>query len=448
MEEGKGKMENRYQNDVAVCVPQVLLPKKGTDYHKWAVVACDQYTSQPEYWEEAKRIVGDAPSTLELILPEAYLEKPDEDERIANIKSHMREYMEKGILQEQEQGFVLVTRTVAGNTRTGLVMALDLEAYDYQKGAATLIRATEGTIVSRIPPRLRIREGAPIELPHILVLIDDPDQTVIEPLALKKTKLKKLYDTDLMLDGGHITGHLVSEEDDVLGVLNALGQLKDAEKFREKYGDHAPLLFAMGDGNHSFATAKANWEKIKAALPEGERADHPARYALVEVENVHDEGIVFEPIHRVVFGASGNRAIETLLRHLKAQNGGARVELGRMPCAQGGDTHVMPFITGEVEGAFVVNNPSSQLAVGTLQAAIDELLKEIAGTEVDYIHGADVVKELSRKGGAIGFLLPAMEKHELFPTVMVDGALPRKTFSMGEANEKRYYMECRLIEKK
>jgi hypothetical protein len=446
--EEKGKMEDRYQNDVAVCVPRVLLPKKGTSYHKWAVVACDQYTSQPEYWEEAKRIVGGAPSTLELILPEAYLEKPDENERIASINAHMREYMETGVLQEQEQGFVLVTRTVAGNTRTGLVLALDLEAYDYRKGSTTLIRATEGTIVSRIPPRLKIREGAPVELPHILVLIDDPDRTVIEPLALKKAKLKELYDTDLMLDGGHITGHLVSEEDDVLGVLNALDQLKDADNFREKYGDYAPLLFAMGDGNHSFATAKANWEKIKETLLEDERADHPARYALVEVENVHDAGIVFEPIHRVVFGASGNRAIETLLRHLKAQNGSARVELGRMPCAQGGDTHVMPFITGEVEGAFVVNNPRSQLAVGTLQAAIDALLKEIAGTEVDYIHGADVVKELSKKGGAIGFLLPAMKKSELFPTVMVDGALPRKTFSMGEANEKRYYMECRLIAKR
>jgi hypothetical protein len=250
-----------------------------------------------------------------------------------------------------------------------------------------------------------------------------------------------------MLNGGHITGHLVSAEDDILGVLNALGQLKDAEQFREKYGDHAPLLFAMGDGNHSFATAKANWEKIKAGLPEGEWKDHPARYALVEVENVHDDGIVFEPIHRVVFGASGNRAIETLLRHLKAQNGAARVELGRMPSAQGGDTHFIPFITGEVEGAFVVNQPKTQLAVGTLQVAIDELLKEIAGTEVDYIHGADVVKELSKKGGAIGFLLPTMKKSELFPTVVYDGALPRKTFSMGEANEKRYYMECRLIEK-
>ncbi len=441
-------MEERYQNNVAVQVPRVLLPKKGTNYHKWAVVACDQFTSQPEYWEEAKRIVGKAPSTLELILPEAYLEKPGEKERIAAIKASMRAYLDEGILEEKPQGFVLVTRTVEGNTRTGLVMALDLEAYDYQKGSTTPIRATEGTIVSRIPPRLKIREGAPIELPHILVLIDDPDRTVIEPLALKKAKLQKLYDTDLMQDGGHITGHLVDAEDDILGVLGALEQLKDAEKFRAKYGDHAPLLFAMGDGNHSFATAKAYWEKVKETLPESERADHPARYALVEVENVHDDGIVFEPIHRVVFGVSGNRAMETLLRFFKEQNGCARVELGRMPCAQSGDTHIMPFLTGDVEGAFIVNCPKTQLAVGTLQAAIDALLAEVPGTEVDYIHGAEVVKELSKKGGAIGFLLPAMKKSEFFPTVVYDGALPRKTFSMGEANEKRYYMECRRIEKK
>lgn len=441
-------MEDRYRNDVAVQVPRVLLPKKGTDYYKWAVVACDQFTSQPDYWENAKRIVGKAPSTLEMILPEAYLEKPGEAERIVSIKEHMREYLDKGILEEKPQGFVLVTRTVGGATRTGLVMALDLEAYDYSKGSTTLIRATEGTIVSRIPPRLKIREGAPIELPHILVLIDDPDKTVIEPLTQKKAQLTKLYDTDLMLDGGHITGHLVDGENDIVGVLNALGVLKDQERFSKKYGDRAPMLFAMGDGNHSFATAKANWEKIKAALPEEERADHPARYALVEVENVHDDGIVFEPIHRVVFGASGNRAIETLLRHFKSQYSCARVELGRMPCAQGGDTHILPFITGEVEGAFIISCPTSQLAVGTLQGALDAAVGEICGCEIDYIHGADVVKELAKKGGAIGFLLPKLEKSEFFSTVIYDGALPRKTFSMGEANEKRYYLECRSLEKK
>lgn len=441
-------MEERFQNDVAVQVPHILLPKKETDYYKWAVVACDQFTSQPGYWEEAKRIVGKAPSTLELILPEAYLEKPGEAERIKSIKTHMREYLDKGVLEEKPQGFVLVTRTVGGVSRTGLVLALDLEAYDYSKGSTTLIRATEGTIVSRIPPRLKIREGAPIELPHILVLIDDPERTVIEPLVEKKAKLNKLYDTNLMLDGGHITGHLVDGEDDIRGVLSALAVLKDEKRFSEHYGDRAPMLFAMGDGNHSFATAKANWEKIKADLPEQERTDHPARYALVEVENVHDDGIVFEPIHRVVFGMSGNRAIETLLRYFKAQNDCVKVELGRLPCAQGGDTHVLPFVTGEVEGAFIVSCPKSQLAVGTLQAALDEVAKEVCGTEIDYIHGADVVKELSRKGGAIGFLLPAMKKSEFFSTVIYDGALPRKTFSMGEANEKRYYLECRSLERK
>lgn len=439
-------MTDQYQNDVAVRVPRVLLPKKGTDYYKWAVVACDQFTSQPDYWEEAKRIVGKAPSTLELILPEAYLEKPGETERIKSIKAHMRDYLNQGILEEKSQGFLLVSRTVGGKTRKGLMLALDLEAYDYAKGSTTLIRATEGTIVSRIPPRLKIREGAPIELPHILVLIDDPGRTVIEPLAQKQAKLTKLYDTDLMLDGGHITGRLVDQEEDIRGVLSALSALKEKERFSEQYGDRAPMLFAMGDGNHSFATAKANWERIKTDLPEAERADHPARFALVEVENVHDEGIVFEPIHRVVFGASGNRAIETILRHLKAQHDCARVELGRLPCAQSGDTHILPFITGEVEGAFIVSCPKSRLAVGTLQPALDEAVKEICGAEVDYIHGADVVKELSRKGGAIGFLLPAMKKSEFFATVICDGALPRKTFSMGEANEKRYYLECRSLE--
>ncbi len=438
---------DRYANNVGVCVPRVLLPKPDADFAKWAVVACDQFTSEPEYWQKAAQIVGDAPSTLELILPEAFLGKPEEAEKIASVRSHMQAYMDEGVLVPREQGFVLVTRTVEGKTRLGLVMALDLEAYDYKKGATTLIRATEGTIVERIPPRLKIREGAPLELPHILVLIDDPDRTVIEPLAARKNAFELLYDTDLMLDGGHVEGRLVSDEAAVLGVLDALKGLTDEKKFMDQYGVNKPLLFAMGDGNHSLATAKANWEKIKAALPESERSDHPARYALVEVENVHDEGIVFEPIHRVLFGVGGDEAVQKLLSHLKAQNGDACVERGAHT-ASGGEQHVLPFITGGVEGSFVVTSPAQQLAVGTLQNAIDAVLRETKGTEVDYIHGADVVRKLSGKDDAIGFLLPAMQKSELFPTVVFDGALPRKTFSMGEANEKRYYMECRLIEKK
>ena len=436
----------KYQNKVGVSVPKVMLPGKNADFSKWAVVACDQYTSQPAYWDKAAEIIGNAPSTLALILPEAYLGKPEEAEKIISIRANMQRYMAEGILTELPQGFVLVERQVAGKVRTGLVMALDLEAYDYTKGATTLIRATEGTIVERIPPRLKIREGAPLELPHILVLIDDPDKTVIEPLAQKSDKLELLYDTDLMLDGGHVTGRLVDGEADINGVLAALAKLTDKTAFAAKYGDAAPLLFAMGDGNHSFATAKAYWEKVKADLPQSEWEGHPARYALVEVENVHDAGIVFEPIHRVLFGLYGNAAMEKLLKVLKAQNGDAKVELG-LHKPTGGKTHVLPFLTGETEGAFIVDAPAAQLAVGTLQNAIDAVLKETPGTSVDYIHGEDVVRELSLKGDAIGFLLPAMAKDELFPTVVYDGALPRKTFSMGEANEKRYYMECKKIVK-
>ena len=336
-----------YPNDVGVLVPNVLLPPKGTDFEKWAVVACDQYTSQPEYWERVREIAGDEPTTLDLILPEAFLGQPDEAERIAAIRENMEAYLRLGVLEEQPQGFVLVRRTAAGKTRNGLVMALDLEQYDYHKGSTTLIRATEGTIESRIPPRLRIREGAPLELPHILVLIDDPERTVIEPLVEQADRLPLLYDTDLMLGGGHVEGRLVSDGAAIRGVLDALTALTDADAFHEKYGDHAPLLFAMGDGNHSFATAKANWEQIKAALPEPLRRTHPARYALVEVENVHDAGIVFEPIHRVVFGVDGYRAVALLQKHLAAQNGGVEVRYFEETDGPIGilarDAHVLPF---------------------------------------------------------------------------------------------------------
>ena len=433
-----------YENSVGVLVPEILLPPQGTDMYKWAVVACDQFTSQKEYWEEARRIIGDAPSTLDLILPEAWLGAQDEQERIARIKEKMQEYLHNGTLGKQPQGFVLVERTAAGNTRHGLVMALDLEKYDYSKGSGTLIRATEGTIVERIPPRLRIREGAAVELPHILVLIDDPEETVIEPLTAQAEKLPLLYDTDLMLGGGHISGRLVSGEKEIMGVLESLTALSDKAAFEKKYGSKPVLLFAMGDGNHSLATAKENWEKIKATLPEEQREDHPARYALIELNNVHDKGIVFEAIHRNVFGIPGEKLVEALLQKLREQNGGA--EIGPEQAPAGGEKHVIPFYYGDKSGAFIVTEPAVQLAVGTLQNAIDAVLKELGG-EVDYIHGIDVVKELARKPDTTGFLLPDMEKSELFPTVVYDGALPRKTFSMGEAAEKRYYMEARLLEK-
>ena len=364
----------RYENSVGVLVPSVLLPRTGTDYSKWAVVACDQYTSQPAYWEEAEALVADAPSTLKLILPEAYLGKPGEAERIQKIQRAMRTYLDTGVLREQEQGFVLVRREAEGKTRLGLILALDLEEYDYAKGSQTLIRATEGTIVERIPPRLRIREGAPMELPHILVLIDDPGRTVIEPLAVQADKLPLLYDTELMLGGGHVTGRLVADPELIGNVLGALAVLNDADAFQAKYGQgHKPMLFAMGDGNHSFATAKAAWEQLKPTLSEAERKDHPARFALVEIENVHDEGIVFEPIHRVLFGVDSDAAISRIGELLASESASVRLinckcgDLERLTADTPASVHALPFFCGESCGLFEVKGPLQQLPVGTLQ---------------------------------------------------------------------------------
>jgi len=441
----------RYQNSIGVKVPEILLPSAGVSLEKWAVVACDQYTSQPDYWEACEKIVGDAPSTLKIMLPELYLDKPDEAERIEKIRANMDAYMKEGVLENKGEGFVLVKRTCAGKTRVGLVMALDLEAYDYTKGSETLIRASEGTIVERIPPRLRIRWGAPLEMPHILVLIDDPNRTVIEPYAANSDKLEKLYDIELMQGGGHIEGYFVNDPESIEKTIACIDHLK--VEFAERYGaDRAPMLFAMGDGNHSFATAKANWEKLKAELPEAERENHPARYALVEIENVHDDGIVFEPIHRVVFGIEKDKAIAYLSEQLGAANGSCELKTfatrEEMEAALADEckcAHLLPIVFEGGFGYFKVKDPAAQLAVGTLQNAIDPMLKAFEGSSVDYIHGAEVVVELGSKKGNMGFLLPAMAKSEFFDTVVYDGALPRKTFSMGEAEEKRYYLECRRI---
>ena len=431
-----------YKNSVGVLVPKIMLPRAGVDMQKWAVVACDQYTGQPEYWQAARQFIGDAPSTLDLFLPEAFLGREGEDERIASIRQNMLRFCADGILQTLPQGVILVKRQVAGNTRFGLVLALDLEEYDYSAGSQTLIRATEGTIADRIPPRLKIRQGATVELPHILVLIDDPNRTVIEPIAAHTDTLNMLYDTDLMMGGGHITGWQVNDETHIHNILAALTELASPAAFNKKYAGKAPLLFAMGDGNHSFATAKANWTKIKPTLSDNERESHPARYALVEVENVHDAGIVFEPIHRILFNVDPADAIQKVRVFLAARNTEAFIT-DDVRVQDGG--HVLPFVSGAGNGAFFVPKPTQQLPVGTLQTALDAFLAQNPKAEIDYIHGADVVNKLARRVDALGFILPAMEKDALFPTVIYDGALPRKTFSMGEANEKRYYLEARSL---
>lgn len=449
--EAKSIMNPKFKNNIGICVPELMMPGKKVDLTKWACVACDQYTSQPDYWNSVEQIVGDAPSTLRLMLPEIYLEKPGEAERIVAIRKAMNDYMADGTLENRGEGFVFTRRTVDGKVRNGLVVALDLECYDYSKGSTTLIRATEGTIVERIPPRLKIRDGAPLELPHILVLIDDDKKSVIEPIAEKLDKIEQLYDFDLMMNGGHVEGWLVNDEGMVADVINALTALVDPNKYGTEM---PPLLFAMGDGNHSFATAKANWEKCKAELTEEERKDHPARYALVELENVHDDGIVFEPIHRVVFNVNVPEFLDRLKAKLAEQNGDCEIDfyacencMAKAKAAIPEGAHVVPVIIEGKEGLIVVKHPAAQLEVGTLQNALDVLLKETPGASIDYIHGADVVRELGSKENNIGFLLPPMQKSAFFRTVVFDGALPRKTFSMGEAHEKRYYLECRKIQK-
>ncbi len=431
---------------LGIQIPDILLPREGIDLSKWAVIACDQFTSEPEYWRKVEAIVGDAPSTLNLVLPEVYLEEPDVPQRVQRIQQTMRAYMEQGVFTERE-GFLYVERTVEGKTRKGLLLALDLEHYDYNKGASSLIRATEGTILERLPPRMKIREGAPLELPHILVLIDDPEDSVIGPLSARKEALTRLYDFDLMLGSGHLSGYAVDDPALERGVVAALEHLARPEVFAAKYGipEETPvLLFAMGDGNHSLATAKAIWEKIKGQVG----MEHPARYALVEIENVHDSGLLFEPIHRLLFGLQ-----KDIFAEMRAYYGGNyayrpaadRAEMEARVQAGASGSHVIGVVTSEGFGTLEISDPTSNLPVGTLQAFLDGFLNEGGAQKIDYVHGEDTVARLGAQEGNIGFFLPGMDKSDLFKTVILDGALPRKTFSMGEAHEKRFYMEARRI---
>jgi len=433
-------------DDIGIQIPQVYLPRAGTELEKWAVIACDQFTSEPEYWHEVERIVGDAPSTLNLTFPEVHLEKPGEEKRIEQIQGTMKKYLGEKVLEPRD-GLIYVERTVGGKTRKGIVLALDLERYDYTRGSFSLIRATEGTIIERLPPRMKIREGAALELPHILVLIDDPERTVIEPLGAAKAGLEKLYDFDLMLEGGHLAGYVVSEALENL-VVEALRGLAKPETFAAKYGigRHEPvLLFAMGDGNHSLATAKAIWEKIKPQAG----MDHPARYALVEIENVHDEGLEFEPIHRVLFELKKDLFAEMKtffgedFSYRPVKDAAEMVQV--VDSSHGGVQAIGLVGAGKEFGVIEIAYARANLPVGTIQAFLDPFMKADGAEKIDYVHGGDVVVRLGMQPGNAGIYLPGMSKSDLFKTVILDGALPRKTFSMGEAREKRFYMEARRI---
>lgn len=420
----------------------IMIPKKGTDLNKWAVVACDQYTSEKDYWEDVSKFVGDAPSTLRLIFPECYLEDGDAKARIENINKTMKSYLDSNLFDTYGRSFFLVKRTCSGVSRWGLMVALDLERYSWEKNSTSLIRSTEGTILSRIPPRKAIRKDAPLEIPHIMVLISDEKKTVIEPLAQKTQDLNMVYDFELMKDGGHLQAWIVNSESDLEAVADAF------EVLFSKLDKKNPLLFAMGDGNHSFATAKSCWDDIKKDLTEEERENHPARFGLVELENIFDPGLVFEPIHRVLFNVPEDVFLQELNKNA------SKVDIEAVGCRnciaksiENQEVQSFGYCTkvgGETKHYVVkLTDPSANIAAGTLQKVIDELTSK--GYSVDYIHGSDVTDKLGCEEGNIGLFLPAIEKSTFFETIIKDGALPRKTFSLGEANEKRFYMEARKI---
>ena len=430
-------------------VPQILMPKEGTDLYKWSVVACDQFTSQPEYWEDVEKIVGDEPSTLKLILPEVYLGADDEGSKVDSIHSAMKSYVEEGILKPIDKGFVLVERNVGrDHCRNGLVVAVDLETYEYKKGAGSLVRPTEMTVEERIPPRLRVRQTATVELPHIMLLIDDPECSIIEPLIARKNEFSKIYDTDLMKDGGHITGFLIPEGKETDNIMQKIEALAEPDSFKKKYAldkDYPLLNFAVGDGNHSMATAKAAWENIKKNLSDEEKETHPARFCLCEIVNIHDESLEIEPIHRVVFGIDENDLIEAAKKYYEEKGCKFICSQNMADHANDNSTHSFIICNKTEDKIFKVIDPSWGIPVATLQNFLDDYLSNHSDAKIDYIHGENVVRELSSKSGNIGFILPEVKKGDLFIGVIKDGVLPRKTFSMGEAYEKRYYMECKVI---
>jgi uncharacterized protein (DUF1015 family) len=448
-------MVEDFLNGLGLDIRSILLPKQGTDMRKWSVVACDQYTSEPEYWHKVNDFVGDCPSTLRLIFPEVYLDRETADEkqlRISNINHAMCDYLDKGTFHEIKDSMIYVERTTrSGKVRKGLICAVDLDSYDYSKGSDSLIRATEGTILDRLPPRIRIREKACLELPHIMLLIDDPEARIIEPLSLYKGKMDKLYSFDLMMDSGHLEGYRVHDEIQLQKIYQGLMFLKSAETFSKKYSVDpitSPLLFAAGDGNHSLATAKSCWDQLKASLSEAERKTHPARFALVELVNVHDNGLDFEPIHRLLFHVDCSDLLSAYCKYYTEkgiQCGYEYVTHSKEIPANAQSRHIIPFVHGDQTGYLWAEKPCFNLDVATLQNFLDSYRKDNPAVDIDYVHGDDVIERLGRQDNNMGFILSPMDKSDLFKTVILDGALPRKTFSMGEAEDKRFYLECRSL---
>ena len=414
----------------------ILLPSEQIPLEKWGCIACDQFTSDRDYWKKAEAAAAGSPSTLNMILPEVYLEDGDADARIEKIHATMDDYA-RNVLTRAVDGFVYVERTEqSGKVRQGLVGMVDLEAYSYRRGEKCTVRPSESTVESRIPPRMKVRTGAALETPHIMMLADDPDCTLIEPIAAHKDSLPKVYEGELMLGGGHVAGWAVEDPALIAQIENALTVLGSQEEFDKKYPDATrrdPLTLAVGDGNHSLATAKACWEELKKTLTPEQAENHPARWCLAEVCNVHSPAIEIEPIHRVLFHVDGRDLWDAFQAFYPGAHTG------------GGEGHTAEVCGQGMDGLWTVPHPKAQLTVGTLQAFLDAYCRDHPEVQVDYIHGDDVARKLGSRPGNLGFLLPLMGKEQLFPTVMADGVLPRKTFSMGEARDKRYYLEARRI---
>lgn len=396
--------------------PHILLPKLGTDMNAWAVIACDQFTSQLDYWQDVEKIVGEKSSTLRMMFPEAYLGKVNEEEFIAKTNKTIEKYLSDGTLVDQGECFILVDRSTPDVARRlGLIISIDLEDYTYEKGVKSLIRASEATIVERIPPRLKIRKDASVELPHILFLFDDKKRAIIEELYANREHFEKVYDFELMKNGGHIRGYKITDTKPIIQKFEQL--LKD---------NNNGLLFIVGDGNHSLATAKAHWDKIKVNLSDKEKENHPARFALVEALNIYDEGLIFEPIHRVVFNPD-NDFISGLKQVLKGDN--------------------KTYIYSEANGKEEISIPKvAPEAYEIVQSYIDSYLKNHPNTSVDYIHDESHTIEVAKsQKESVALIMPALSKDDIFDYIAKDKVLPRKAFSMGHAVEKRYYLESKRI---
>ena len=439
-------------DNIALGVPKILLPNPEIDCSKWAVIACDQYVHDISYWEEVKSIVGDTPSTLDLIYPEVYLYDDEHEERIARVHNNMKRFVTNGIFRDEIEGFLIVDRVLpSGKSRKGLVVTLDLEHYDSRSQSKTLIRTTEGTYPKNLEARFEVRGNASLESPHILVLIDDPKKEIIEPLFDEGHP--KIVDFELMMNGGQLKYHLIDNKKHITRIAQKLAKRIEPDYIHQKYGvENETLLYAMGDGNHSFAAAQKAWKKTKSTL-NNRSARHAARHAMVELINLHDDAIDIEPIHRLITRVDPKITCNTLVALLNTSGTRAHLEKVSSPDAQhqrtatlsSASTHCLPYRAAGDLGILVIEPPPQRTIPETMEAALDLFTRENTEAQVGFIHGEDVIDNLGNKPDALGFYMPPISKDSVFESIVRHGAYPRKSISIGHADEKRYYMECRSL---